>query len=253
MIQGWVRNGDIKIHYMDNSGREESYTPLVIIPGLTESAEDYEDVLLRLQPRRAVVISLRGRGRSDAPETGYSLDDHIRDVESVIDQITLDEFAMFGFSRGVSYTLAYALKHKEKVKGLILGDYPAVHESIQEGWSDMIAALPEWRGKPILQRLSLDTLRRIEEESGETSPMGNLEDFTCPVLIIRGGREGALLSDEDVESYLNEVPNARFMELDTSGGNLFPDNEEFARTIQEFFEEAGSCGDDSGKREEIGS
>ncbi|WP_108671814.1 alpha/beta fold hydrolase [Peribacillus acanthi] len=236
MIQGWVKNGDVKIHYLDNTSVEEQYIPLIIIPGLAESAEDYEEMIQSLLPRRAVVISLRGRGQSDQPTEGYTLEDHVGDIESVIDAITIDKFVMFGFSRGVSYTLGYAVKHPERIKGLIIGDYPAVHTDLKEGWAEFFASLPDWRGVPILQRMSLQTLKSIERESKETSFWEGMQNLKCPLLVIRGGMDGSALSEESVKEYLAYVPEARVEVMEHSNHDLFThESKKLMNTIQEFF------------------
>ncbi|WP_158553419.1 alpha/beta fold hydrolase [Peribacillus saganii] len=120
MLQGWVKNGDIRIHYLDNTGTSEKDTPLVIIPGLTEADDDYEEMIRELLPRRTVVITLRGRGQSEAPSEGHTLADHVSDVESVINNIVIDSFILFGYSRGVSYALGYAIRNRERIRGSLL-------------------------------------------------------------------------------------------------------------------------------------
>jgi pimeloyl-ACP methyl ester carboxylesterase len=80
----WINNNGVNIHVIDSNTVAKQELPLVIIPGLSESAEDYLPLMESLSPCRCVAISLRGRGKSDAPHTGYKLEDHISDIEAVV-------------------------------------------------------------------------------------------------------------------------------------------------------------------------
>lgn len=101
----YVNNRGVNIHVMEaNRGSKDGW-PLVVIPGLAEAAEDYREVVEKLYPRHCVVITLRGRGRSDAPASGYTLKDHVSDIEAAIEELEVRQFVLMGFSRGVAYAL----------------------------------------------------------------------------------------------------------------------------------------------------
>ena len=63
-------NDKVEIHYIVNQVDTNKLKPLIIISGLTESAEDYIDIIKEINDRRCIAISLRGRGKSDAPYSG---------------------------------------------------------------------------------------------------------------------------------------------------------------------------------------
>lgn len=66
-IEGKVYNDNVEIHYLESQVDTSTLPPFVIIPGLSESAEDYIDVIKGIGDRKCVAISLRGRGKSDSP------------------------------------------------------------------------------------------------------------------------------------------------------------------------------------------
>lgn len=87
----YSKNNEVHIHYLDSINDSDStLVPLLICPGLSEVAEEYEDFIKCMLPRRCVVLSFRGRGKSDTPNFGYDLKDHISDVESVVKDAKLD-------------------------------------------------------------------------------------------------------------------------------------------------------------------
>ncbi|MBT2760598.1 alpha/beta hydrolase, partial [Paenibacillus sp. ISL-20] len=92
-----------------------SLTPLLICPGLSETAEEYQDLLEYLMPRRCIVLSFRGRGQSGTPPNGYDLKDHVTDIESVVKSTGITPFHLYAFSRGVSYALEYTRLHPDQI------------------------------------------------------------------------------------------------------------------------------------------
>lgn len=231
----FVNNNGINIHFVVTNAHLKEKTPLVIIPGLSESAEDYISVIEKLPPRHCIIITLRGRGKSDTPETGYSLDDHISDIEAVVTHLELKDFILFGYSRSVSYALKYTLKNKNLIKGLIIGDYPAIHTQLPQGWVEFFSSLPPWRGKPLSQRMSQKALHGIQKESAQVIFWDDLSTIECPVLIIRAGKHGAGLSLEAGEQYLEKIPQAKLVVFDESDHNIFePHLDTFIQTIDLF-------------------
>ena len=74
-----------------------------------EYADEYEWLLDALGDRRVVIVDVRGRGRSDVPDTGYRWEDHIGDLRAAVEQLDVDRPIVVAFSRGSSYALGYAL------------------------------------------------------------------------------------------------------------------------------------------------
>ena len=64
-------NGDARIHYLD-SGGDDRRAPIVFVPGRTDIADDYAEVM-PLFGRRTLAVELRGHGKSSAPVSGYDL------------------------------------------------------------------------------------------------------------------------------------------------------------------------------------
>lgn len=237
MDSNLVSNKGTLIEIIDSkSNSTKNETPFVIVPGLSESAEDYIPLIQSLYPRRCIAISLRGRGKSDDPEVGYTLEDHISDIDAVIKHLKINELIIMGYSRGVSYTLGYALSNLNSIKGLVLGDYPAYHSQLPTNWVEQFTALPIWRGKPLPERMKIHSLYGIQRESKQVSFWDRLGNILCPVLIIRGGKTGSLLSPKDSNQYLERFPNSNLVVLEDSDHNIFePNIENLLKELKEFF------------------
>jgi class 3 adenylate cyclase/pimeloyl-ACP methyl ester carboxylesterase len=81
--------------------------------------------------RRAVLQSLarhhtlirydaRGNGLSDWDVASISLEDWIRDLETVVDVAGLKRFPLLAISQGCAVAIAYAVRHRERVSRLVL-------------------------------------------------------------------------------------------------------------------------------------
>src|ERR1700682_5368722 len=114
-------NGDARIHYLD-SGGDDRGAPIVFVPGMTCVADDYREVL-PLLGRRAVVVEIRGHGKSGSPMSGCGLGTLGADVGAGVDAVTHGPVHIMTFSRGTSYAIAWALEHPNRVRSLAIGDY----------------------------------------------------------------------------------------------------------------------------------
>lgn len=226
---GHVINDGILIQYLDSVDVADSkLVPLLICPGLSETAEEYVDLLHDLLPRRCVVLSFRGRGGSHTPVSGYNLHSHLADLEAVIRATGLEQFHLFAHSRGVSYALGYVQKQLSsssssgnrsvKVTSLILSDYPPEHRRMPEGWADDYITnylIPFERTGNIRP----DAVWGIQHEA-EQIDLSMPIDFVQRVLILRGALEDSLLSEADTEAYKSKFTNCRVETLMRSGHNL---------------------------------
>jgi non-heme chloroperoxidase len=117
----FTTNGDTRIHYLDSGGPDRG-APIVFVPGMTDLADDYIDVIPLLE-RRTVVMEIRGHGRSDAPADGYDLATLTSDVGAVVNAVTDGPVhIMMTFSRGTTYALAWAVAHPDRVRSIAIGD-----------------------------------------------------------------------------------------------------------------------------------
>lgn len=210
-------NRDVNIHYLDSLQlSDHRLAPVIICPGLSETAEEYEDLLTYLLPRRGIVLSFRGRGRSDTPSTNYDLIDHIGDLEAVIQETKVNRFHLYGNSRGVSYALGYAQINQGRVCSLVVQDYPAEHKQMSAEWAEDYInnyLIPTGRNKLIRQQ----AVRSIQRESTAIQLDEKLE---LPILVIRGLLDGSLVSNTDLINYRNYYRNLKVCEFPQSSHNI---------------------------------
>jgi len=77
---------------------------------LTDLARDHQ----------LVRYDARGNGLSDWDAEDISFESFVRDLETVVDAVGLERFALFGISQGCAVSVAYAVRHRERVTRLVL-------------------------------------------------------------------------------------------------------------------------------------
>ncbi|MFJ9543810.1 alpha/beta fold hydrolase [Streptomyces sp. NPDC101225] len=70
--------------------------------------------------RRLIRYDERGCGLSDWDVPGFTFDDWVDDLDTVVNAAGLDRFPLLGVSQGGAVAVAYAVRHPERVSRLIL-------------------------------------------------------------------------------------------------------------------------------------
>ncbi len=123
--------------------------PVVCLHGITAQHRAFNALARYLDASRGLVgVDLRGRGDSDKPESGYSLEAHAADVVRVLDHLGLRSAVLAGHSMGGFVALKTALSFPERVRALVLldGGWPRVEtgpEEMTEEEKQEAAALEE--------------------------------------------------------------------------------------------------------------
>jgi len=109
--------------------------PIICLHGITAQHRAFNAAARYLETSRGIVgVDLRGRGDSDKPETGYSLEAHAADVVRVLDHLGLQSAVLAGHSMGGFVALKTALTFPERVRAIILldGGWPRVESTPEE-------------------------------------------------------------------------------------------------------------------------
>jgi len=97
--------------------------PVLCVHGLTANCRCWDVLASALSPRhRVLAMDLRGRGFSDSPPSGYSVENHCRDIVALMDDQGLERAVLMGHSLGAFISLVFAAKHARRVDRLILVD-----------------------------------------------------------------------------------------------------------------------------------
>lgn len=231
IVEKWAVNKNVRLHYLVGNDVETAPVSLVFVPGGLGAAEDYLQDIPEFAPRLCLAMSLRGQGQSDAPNSGYHLNDFAADLETILVASAVKRPCLMAYSMAVPIAITYATQHADKLAGLIIGDYPARYPKIPPEWVDSaVFTLGRLSDRAIMEA--------IQQESAEADLWQRLPAISCPVLVLRGGQPGAKLSQEDADRYQALLPRCRVLTFPYSDHALWdPDPNQFINAIKIFLAE----------------
>jgi DNA-binding SARP family transcriptional activator/pimeloyl-ACP methyl ester carboxylesterase len=188
----------------------------------------------------------RGTGLSDWDVFDISFDAFVKDLETVVDAAGLERFPLLGLSQGCAISIAYAVKHPERVSHLVLcGGYakgwlhqddPGEHARrralatlVREGWGqespvfrqiftslfipDANAEQTQWFND--LQRIttSPQNAYRLANIFGEIDVRHLLGDVQVPTLVLHT-RDDARVKFTEGQELAAGIRGARFVPLE---------------------------------------
>lgn len=250
--------GAMRFHYLDWGGDGH---PILFLHGGGLNAHTWDVVCLMLRDRyRCVALDQRGHGDSEwSPANDYGVETQVGDVEGFVDSRKLDSPVLVGQSMGGLNSMAYAVRHSERMKALVVVDVgpeinPAGTQRIREFASTPELDSPQafleravkfnpLRDPAVLRRSLFYNLRqlptgkwalkhdqrRASEEAGRIATAQRerlakeVSKISCSTLIVRGALSD-VLSDEAAERFARSLPRARWLRVENAGHNVQGDN-----------------------------
>jgi pimeloyl-ACP methyl ester carboxylesterase/DNA-binding winged helix-turn-helix (wHTH) protein len=197
--------------------------------------------------RRLVRYDGRGTGLSDWQVEDISFEAFVRDIETVVDALDLERFALLGISQGCAASIAYAVRHPERVSHLILlGGYAkgwrrradvqeirrreALVTLIRDGWDtdaiafrDVFTSLfvphsdeeqRRWWTELVRVSSSPANAARLVEAFGEIDVAELLPRVAAPTLVLHSRHEAVVPFSAGRQLAIG-IPGARFVSLDS--------------------------------------
>jgi pimeloyl-ACP methyl ester carboxylesterase/DNA-binding winged helix-turn-helix (wHTH) protein len=210
---------------------------------------------------RLIRYDERGNGLSDWDVDDISFEAFVRDLETVVDAAGLEKFSLLGISQGAAVSIAYTVRHPERVDRLILwGGFargrtkrnPEQAETLQalvrQGWGSDNPAFRQFftslfvpDGNPEqmqwfndLQRItaSPENAVRIMQASGQVDVSDLLPQVRVPTLVLHGRNDAAIPFDEG-RRLAAGIPDARFVTLETRNHLIVEKEPAWSRLLEE--------------------
>src|SRR5579864_4230550 len=126
-----------KIFYRE-TGRKDSPT-ILLLHGFPTSSHMFRDLIPALADRYHVVApDLPGFGFSDAPDRKrfrYTFENLAKVIDSFIETIGLERYAIYVFDYGAPLGLRLALAHPERITAIVSQNGNAYEEGLSQGWN----------------------------------------------------------------------------------------------------------------------
>jgi pimeloyl-ACP methyl ester carboxylesterase len=208
--------------------------PLVMLHGATSSgrADFAAQIPLFSKAFRLYLPDARGHGASGwEPERGLSLDLLVDDVAAFVDHLGLGTFHLLGFSMGGMTALAYAVRHPERLRTLVLVGISPEREPraslarrlmdpdrIQRedpAWAAELARRHDGTHGPGGWQRLLAAIARDVVEQPLLSP-ADLRRVSCPTLVACGDRDPWVPVGQ-AWSLMRQLPDARLLVVPDAG------------------------------------
>jgi pimeloyl-ACP methyl ester carboxylesterase/DNA-binding CsgD family transcriptional regulator len=215
----------------------------------------------------------RGSGLSDRTPAQISFQAWISDLEAVVNEAGFERFTLLGMSQAGSVAIAYAARHPERVRNLVLyGAYargalarepsPEAREEV-----DALQSLTRigWgRANPVFRRLFTtsfipgaseaqmrwfddlqqrsadgDTACKMSQVRAEIDVTQLAQSLTCPTLVMHVDGDEAVPFDEG-RRLASLIPDARFVPLQGKNHILLADEPAWPRFLEELSAFMGS-------------
>jgi pimeloyl-ACP methyl ester carboxylesterase/DNA-binding winged helix-turn-helix (wHTH) protein len=214
---------------------------------------------------RLVRYDERGNGLSDWDVCDISLDAFVNDLETVSDTVGLKKFPLLGISQGCAVSVAYAVRHPERVTRLILyGGYArgrrkrgqqseiaqadAIVTLIREGWGQENPAYRQLFTSRFIPGATLEQARWFNELQRTTTTPENaaririalddidvtrlLPSVRAPTLVLHC-RNDAVQPFEEGRRMAAGISGSRFVALDGSNHLILEQEPAWARFLDE--------------------
>jgi pimeloyl-ACP methyl ester carboxylesterase len=236
--QHFTQASGVRIRYLDNDPPLPTGLPIVFSPGVVDDADEYREMLSFFLPRRALVVDVRGRGKSEAPADGYTVDDLADDLLAAVRDAGIERFHLMTFSRGTPTAFAVAFRHPEQVASISIGDYMAAEIALAPSFVEFQWA-SRWRGRPMPERVQRHVLEGIARDSRARDHWEDLAALGIPVMVAHGTETGSLVGDDALARYRSSVSGAEVVAVPDAGHDLFrPDRLAYPRLVADFVSRA---------------
>jgi pimeloyl-ACP methyl ester carboxylesterase len=155
----------LRLHVRDYGDRTAPRLPVVCLPGLARTVEDFATLAPALandpaRPRRVLAIDSRGRGQSDYDSNpdNYTVAVELGDVVTILTALDVGPAVFVGSSRGGLITMLMGVTHLTAIAGVVLHDVgPVIEQTGLMRIKSYVGKLPQpdsfADGAKILQRL----------------------------------------------------------------------------------------------------
>jgi esterase len=246
-----------------------------LLHGLTCQHNDWDEMAPKLVEAGFHVLGpdMKGHGRSDRPETGYSPEDLAKDLGAILLTMAIPQVHVVGHSTGGRNALVFARLFPKQTLSLTIIDQTLTED--HERWLEAkqeyekyptpfadeasLDRFLKWRylGRP--KRVAFEKAQFEKTDAGtwdwsfsvpailETHRLGRAQELLsqigklkCPVLFIKGS-DSKYVSPEEAQKIQKLIQRGRFVTIEKAKHAVFRDNPEaFLKVLLEFLQEGKS-------------
>ena len=213
-----------------------SGSPILLTHGFAATSRMWRGQVEAFRDKHQLITwDMRGHGRSDSPsnQTAYSVEETVADMTALLDALGHEHAIIGGHSLGGYMSLAFYMRHPERVRALLMIDTGPGYKSDapREEWNEMAGGLARR-----LERDGLEHLTKMSSEmktsehrsaSGlamaalgmliqhDSGVIDSLPDIAVPTLVIVGEKDRSYLAASDYMA--KRIPGATQVVIPNAG------------------------------------
>lgn len=193
---------------------------------------------------RCIALDLRGHGLSDKPNSPYSLDELMADLDAALVALHApDRFVLLGHSFGGGMSALYAARHPERVEKLVLVATPG-HFVLNRLYQLALRLPPSvlklaepftrpWLGAPPVTLKAINQNAMLKWQGSDV-----FHSIRTPTLVITGHRD-RVFSQAVYDQVPHDIPGAQHVDVPASGHLVMLERADAVnRAVQRFLEES---------------
>jgi pimeloyl-ACP methyl ester carboxylesterase len=164
--------------------------PLLLIVGLGTDISEWDGIIQWLaKTYKVLAFDNRGAGRSDKPDTPYSIEMMADDTARLMQTLGIERANILGISLGGRIALELALQHATSVKKLVLVFTSArIIKNWRRHFYGILSSAPIFRSKYPQPHYAF--MRQLQASSTYNCT-GKLHELQIPTLIMHGKKDKA--------------------------------------------------------------
>lgn len=211
----------VRLSVVDAGPRDAEHT-ILFVHGFGGHALQWEKQLAAYAEKyRVVAPDLRGHGLSDHPDSLYTMQEHVSDLERIVEQLNFPkQFVVIGHSFGGAIASSFTLRNQTRVEKLILiGTASSFKLGVAQ---DIVSRLPTQYAEPLRPYLPvkfnapLFVMKRMYLDNVATwNGKDVLPQIHVPTLVILGVRD-LVFEQSRYEEVADLIPNAQLAKIPVS-------------------------------------
>lgn len=245
------------LHYFVHETKDVNRPPLILIHGAGGFHLSWPPHLRRLHERTVYALDLNGHGKSTG-NGRLTVDEHLLDVLQFMDVLGVQSACLAGHSMGGAIAIAMAVRHPQRVNGLVLvgtgaklrvapamldaasqrETFPqAVEMVIENSFSSHVDLRVKELTKQRMLSMLPQTLHADLQACDSFNMLDSLPCISAPTLILCG-TEDMMTLPKYSQAMRDKIPGARMELISNAGHMLMLEKPDIVQELLEDFSES---------------
>ncbi|WP_062352517.1 alpha/beta fold hydrolase [Herbidospora yilanensis] len=157
----------LRVFYRESAPETGPAPVLLLLHGFPSASHQYRRLIDALGAHyRLIAPDLPGFGHSDVPVGPLTFDRLGEVMAGFVERLRLDDFVMYVFDYGAPVGFRLALRHPERIAGLVVQNGNAYEEGLGEAMRGLVALRPGPEGEKAAREMLTLPVTRRQYESG---------------------------------------------------------------------------------------